>query len=148
MLLQERIEELGSLILNIKNDKIELIGFMSEDRLLSYYIDNVKCHLSHGIYNKEPFDLAYLNDNSLCIIQENNIEVARYKYVPLKKGTLKYKDPADMKNKSKIYTLRLCEYTEKYSFVESTRSMLFDTKDSLTSFLINEYNIDPSTIIE
>lgn len=148
MLLQERIKELESLILNIKDNKIELIGFMSEDRLLSYYIDNVKCHLSHGIYNKEPFDLAYLNDNALCIIQENNIEVARYKYVPLKKGTLKYKDLKNGDIKSKVYTLRMCKYTEKYSFVESTRSMLFDTKDSLTSFLINEYAIDPSTIIE
>lgn len=36
MLLQERIEELESGILNIKNNQVEVIGFLSPERLNDY----------------------------------------------------------------------------------------------------------------
>ena len=50
MLLQERIEELESGILNIKNNQVEVIGFLSPERLNDYYEKGIQCFYSKEFY--------------------------------------------------------------------------------------------------
>ena len=141
MLLQERIEELDSGIINILNNKIEITGFMSEERLLDYYERGYDCRYSVGLYPKEKFDIAYIKDNALFIILENNKEIARYKFVPIKKDTVNYKCD-DNKTKSKIFTIRQCIYTNQYNYKDNEKSLLFDTKSELESYFKNQYGVN------
>jgi len=140
MLLQERIEELNSGIINILNNKIEVTGFMSEERLLDYYERGYDCRFSVGLYPKEEFDIAYVKDNALFIIQENGKEIKRYKFIPIKKDTVNYKD-IDGKTKSKIFTIRQCIYSNQYNYRDNEKSIIFATRSDLESYFINQYGV-------
>ena len=50
-MLQERIAELGSAILEIKGEKVHILGFMSTERLNDYMETGSKCFYSQGIYD-------------------------------------------------------------------------------------------------
>ena len=141
MLLQERIEELNSVIIDIYENKIKLTGFLSEERLLDFYERGSDCRFSIGLYPKEDFDIAYTKDNSLIIIMDQGNEIQRYKFVPIKKYTINYKD-IDNKNKSRVITIRQCYYTKKYNYRDTEKSILFDSETELKSFCKDEYNYD------
>ncbi len=140
MLLQERIEELNSGIIDTYKNKIKLTGFLSEERLLDYYNKRLDCRFSVGIYAKENFDIAYVKDNALFIILKEGQEASRYKFTPIKRETINYKDVGDNKAKSKIVTIRQCCYTNKYNYVDTTKSILFNTELELMNYCKNEYN--------
>lgn len=139
MLLQERIEELNSVIIDIFDNKIELTGFLSDERLLDYYEKGSDCRFSIGLYPKEEFDIAYAKDNAIVIIREYGKEVSRYKFVSIKKDTVNYKDN-DGKNKSRVYSIRQCYYTGKYNYKDNEKSILFDDETSLKEYFRNEFN--------
>lgn len=144
MLLQESIQELGSGIIDILDNKIRLTGFMSSERLVDYYLYDHDCRFSVGVYPKEKFDIAYIRDNALFIILENGVEITRYQFIPIdkyKKYDLKYKD-IDNKPKSKVITIRRCSYTSKYNYVDTLESIIFDTMEELMTYLKKEYDHD------
>ncbi len=144
MLLQESIQELGSGIINVLDDKIRLTGFMSSERLVDYHLHGYDCRFSVGVYPKEKFDIAYIRDNALFIILENGVEIIRYQFIPIdkyKKYEIKYKD-IDNKPKSKVIMIRRCSYTSKYNYVDTLESIIFDTMEELTTYLKKEYNHD------
>ncbi len=138
MLLQERIQELNSGIINIVNDKIHLTGFMSSERLLDYYNEGYDCRFSIGIYPKENFDIAYIKDNGLFIILKDGQEVNRYEFKQIVNETVKYKDDNN-KLRSKVYTIRYCKYSNKYNYKDSDKSILFDNKKELLAYFFKEY---------
>ena len=144
MLLQESIQELGSGIIDILDDKIRLTGFMSSERLVDYHLHGYDCRFSVGVYPKEKFDITYIRDNALFIILENGVEIIRYQFIPIdkyKKYDLKYKD-IDNKLKSKVITIRRCSYTSKYNYVDTLESIIFDTMEELMTYLKKEYDHD------
>lgn len=140
MLLQERIKELNSGIINHCNDKIHLTGFMSKERLLDYYIEGRDCRLSIGVYPKEEYDISYIKDNALFIILENGKEISRYEFNTIKNSTVNYKSN-DNKLKSKVYTIRYCLHSNKYNYKDNDKSILFNSKEELLTYFFNEYNI-------
>lgn len=140
MSLQESIIELDSGIINMTNDKIHLTGFMSPERLLDYYVRGYDCRFSVGVYPKEDYDIAYIKDNALFIILEEGKEVSRYHFKVIKKDTLKYKD--DNNNpRTRVYTIRYCDYSKLYSYKYEGMSLLFNNKEELLNYLLNKYNI-------
>jgi DNA polymerase III subunit epsilon len=150
MLLQERIEELGSGILNVTNSKVELIGFMSPERLNDYYSHNRQCYLSIGIYKLEPLDFAYIQDDALFIINnKDENSLMKYQFELLKKDTVKYKN-YEGKHASKVYYIRKCRYTGKYNYKDIEKdiekgkdivnSILFDTREGLYNYFKNKFN--------
>ncbi len=140
MLLQERIKELDSGIINICNDKIHLTGFMSSERLLDYYEKGHDCRLSIGVYPNEEYNIAYAKDNALFLILEDDIEVSRYDFKPIKNETVKYKD-TDNKQRTKVYTIRYCDYSNKYNYKDIDKSILFNNREELSNFFLIEYNV-------
>lgn len=139
MLLQERIQELGSGILKINNNIVELIGFMSEERLKDYHEKNINCFFSHGFYDLEELNFGYINDNALFIVYENNVEKFRYNFIVIKKDILKYKN-TENKNLSKVYWIRKCSYCNQFNYRDMDESILFDSKDSLEEYFFNRFN--------
>ena len=127
MILQERIEELGSGILTIDNSKVTLIGFTCPERLNDYYIKNIQCFFSMGVYDLEPLDFSFINDDTLFIVND-------------KKDTVKYKN--ENKFLSKVYKIRKCTYTHKYNYKDAEISLLFDTKKDLIKYFKNRFNND------
>lgn len=91
-LLQLRIEELGSAIININKGKTDIDGFASEE-MLDYWNKGINCRQSQGQYivNDEKYlDFSRSCDDALMILLKDNIEKARYQYVPLFRGIIKY----------------------------------------------------------
>jgi len=139
MSLQERIEELGSAIIKPYDNKIEVIGFMSEERLLDFYDKDINCIFSKGIYPIEDFDLAYIKDKALFIVIENGIELFKYNFEVIKNDILKYKDVENIQ-RVKVYKIRHCKYSNTYNYRDTEQSLIFDTEDELREYLISEYN--------
>ncbi|QCH27956.1 hypothetical protein [Clostridium tyrobutyricum] len=141
MILQERIEELGSGILTIDNSKVTLIGFTCPERLNDYYIKNIQCFFSMGVYDLEPLDFSFINDDTLFIVNDKNAnKTFKYQFELLKKDTVKYKN--ENKFLSKVYKIRKCTYTHKYNYKDAEISLLFDTKKDLIKYFKNRFNND------
>ncbi|AYE35418.1 hypothetical protein [Clostridium septicum] len=138
MLLQERIEELNSGILKIKNDKVHIIGFLSQERLEDYYYRNMQCFFSNGIYDYEDLDFSRIKDNSLFLVLKDDKLINKYLYKLLLKNTFKYKTK-DNKIVTKTFKIRKSEYSEQYNLVIDKKNLSFSTIDSIQSYLKNNY---------
>lgn len=133
MLLQERIEELNSGILKIKNDKVHIIGFLSQERLEDYYYRNMQCFFSNGIYDYEDLDFSRIKDNSLFLVLKDDKLINKYLYKLLLKNTFKYKTK-DNKIVTKTFKIRKSEYSEQYNLVIDKKNLSFSTIDSIQSY--------------
>jgi hypothetical protein len=141
MVLQEYIEELGSAILMITNSKLTLTGFTCVERLNDYYLKNIQCCFSNGIFDLEPLDFSKLKDNALFIINDtDNNKEYKYQFELLKKDSIKYK--YDGKYLSRTYKIRKCNYTNKYNYRDMDSSILFDTKEDLIKYFKDRFNTD------
>ena len=139
MILQERIEELCSGILIMHGDKVELIGFLSPERLEDYYIKNKDCFHSHGFYKYEELDFGYIKDDSVFIVIGNNQEKCIYNFKLFKKDVVKYKDKNN-KPLTKTYWIRKCSYNNIYNYRDMEISKLFNTIEELNSYFEDKYN--------
>lgn len=147
MLLQSRLEEIDSAIIDVYVDRIIVRGFYSEERLLDYYIHKKDCWCSLGKYPKENYDIAYLKNNALLIILKDGEEISKHKFELLKKDTAKYKDiNDDNKVKSKTYEIRYCFHSRKYNYKDADISLIFNTYQELKNYFFNHYN--SSLIVE
>ncbi|MEW9096126.1 MAG: hypothetical protein AB2417_13685 [Clostridiaceae bacterium] len=139
MLLQERIEELGSGILTITNSKVELIGFTCPERLNDYYYNKDKCYFSVGLYDLESLDFSRIQDNALFVVDnKDNNTLHKYHFELLKKDTIKYKDNEN-KMLTRQYHIRKCKYTNKFSYKDMNVSILFDTKEELLNYFKDRF---------
>lgn len=116
-LLQARIEELGSAILNFKGNIVYIDGFYNRERLLDY-LSGSQCRMSQGLYDYEDLDYSRIQDNCMMIIKQEDKEFKRYQYVPFFKGIVKYIN-SEKKNASRIFTLRKCLYSQRYNIIIS-----------------------------
>lgn len=143
MLLQERIEELESGILNIKNNQVEVIGFLSPERLNDYYEKGIQCFYSKEFYPNENLNFNKIKDNALFVVIKDNKEISRYQFNILIKDTIKFK----AKNKdgktqqfSRVYTIRKSNFDDIYNYKDSEVSLIFNTIDELKIFFNNKFN--------
>lgn len=144
MILQERIEELGSGILERKNNKVHLTGFMSKDRLDDYLTKNINCIFSYGIYNYETLDFSKIKDDSLFLFIENNEVKSKYSFTLIYKGSFKFKT-IDNTIKTRVFKVRIEEFSNKYNLIIEKNSFLFDNIESLKAYLKTKYNYSLNT---
>lgn len=141
MLLQERIEELGSGLLTINNSKVELVGFTCPERLFDYY-NNIQCFFSQGVYDLESLDFSYIKNNALFIVDDkDNNTLRKYHFELLKKDSVKYKDE-NKKQLTKVYYIRKCSYTGKYNYKDLEVSITFDTKEDLLNYFKSRFGLE------
>jgi len=116
-LLQKRIEELGSAILNFTGNKVYIIGFYNSARLIDY-LHGTNCWQSKGFYDAEEIDCSRAQDDSLIIIMRDNKEIERYQYQPFLRGVVKYRNrDNNRKTTRRIFTLRKCIHTKQYNII-------------------------------
>lgn len=150
-MLQERIEELGSGILEYKDEKVYVTGFMNSERLEDFYVKNVDCFYSKGIYDNKKLHWGKIIDNALFILINNNKEIAKYQFEVIFKDRIQYKDESN-KLRNKTYTIRKCKYSKLYNFIareqiidnEKKENILenevFESRESLEIYFKKRFN--------
>ncbi|MGG7058417.1 hypothetical protein ACQPUZ_08985 [Clostridium tertium] len=138
MILQERIEELGSGILEIKNNKIHLTGFMCKERLDDYFSKNINCIYSYGIYDDEKLDFFKIKDNALFLVTENNEIKNKYLFTLIYKGSFKFKT-IDNTVTTRVFKVRFEEFSNKYNLIIEKKSLLFDKIEAVKNYLEDNY---------
>lgn len=138
-MLQERIEELGSGILDIKENKVHLLGFYSKDRLEDYLNNNMKCASSYGIYDYQLLDFNKIKDDTLFIVRKNNVILSKHYFQLIFKDTFKFKN-SDKKITTRTYSIRYSKYTKNYNLVIEKQYLLFTDLNEIANYLNEKYN--------
>ncbi|WP_188455578.1 hypothetical protein [Virgibacillus oceani] len=140
-MLQQRVNELKSAILNIVKDKVHVTGFMREEMLLLHLNEGSKCWSSLGLYDYQELDFSNIKSDALIIVQKDGKEINRYLYKRVYKDTIQFKDE-DGKVLSLTITIRKSSYSSHYHLLTEKTSLLFDNNDDLSRFLLDKFGID------
>lgn len=141
MLLQERIEELNSGILEL-GEKCYLTGFMSPERLNDYYENGIQCYFSKGIYDLENIDFSKIKDNAIFIVLKNNIELNKYQFTLIKKDSVTYKILGKKEQFTKVYKIRKSTFSNQYNYIDSDVSLLFDNLNDLSDYFFQRFKTE------
>lgn len=139
MILQERIEELGSGIIKIKNNKVHLTGFMSKERLEDYWNRNINCIYSYGIYDYENLDFSKIKDNAIFLIIKNDKIEEKHLFNLIYKGSFKFKTK-DNKTATRVFKIRNSEFSKELNLIIDKKSLIFKNLLDLKEYLLKEYN--------
>ncbi|MEC1177602.1 hypothetical protein P9B03_03825 [Metasolibacillus meyeri] len=137
-LLQNRINELDSAILNFVGNKVHITGFYNAQRLEAYLNEGKDNHKSKGLYNRENITFTSVKDNSLFVVQENGIEQYRVQYQRIFKETLKLK----ISNTQEMVSIHKDIYSNR--FVHKTEKSItsFENRNELNNFLLDKYQTE------
>jgi len=139
-MLQDRVNELNSAILEIKDNKIYITGFTREEMLQRYLDHGTQCFSSKGLYDYQELEFHNIKSNALIIIMKNGKELGRHQYKPIQKETIQYKDE-EGKTFSLTFTVRKSTYSDQYHFSSERSSELFNSKEELDAFLQEKFSI-------
>lgn len=144
--LQELMGEFGCNVLNYKNTKIVVDHFYSEERYIDF-LKGINCRAGMGLFDAdEELEFNKLKDNILVIIQKDGIETARYKYVPILKATMQYKDKnTDNKkiNKTLTFTIRRNDFNKTINFIDTEgKSLNFYNVQAVKNYLNEKYGVN------
>ncbi|MGJ7922202.1 hypothetical protein [Neobacillus sp. LXY-4] len=138
-MLQNRINELKSGIVNIVDDKVQVWGFTREEMLLSHLEKEIGNWYSQGLYDFQSLEFHNIQDNALFIVRENGEEINRYQYKPVLRDLVKFKDEKG-NNASLTFKIRKSTYSDHYHFLTEHTSLLFENKSELDQYLLDKYN--------
>jgi hypothetical protein len=135
-LLQDRISELDSGILNLKEDTVELTGFLSPDRLVDY-LKGVNCFFSFGIYPNSPYEESMSKDDAIFIVNKDDIEIKRWKYIKIYEGIAQLK--INGLTMDRAIKIRRDSFGNKYQFIGNKENIVFRDYDEMEDYLFNTY---------
>jgi len=138
--LQDRLNELKSAILNIKGNKVYVMGFMSEDMLQLHLTKGSKNWSSMGLYDDEDIEFHNIKNHALFIVKKNGVEIDRYQYKPIFRDTIQFKDE-NGKILSITINIRKSQYSPHYHLSTTKESMLFCNKGVLDRHLLEKYGV-------
>lgn len=139
-MLQDRINELNSGILDIEENKIYITGFMNEKMMQLHLNEDSNNWSSKGLYDNEKIDFYNIKDNAFFIVRENGTETNRYQYKSILKDTFQFKDE-NGKSFSLTINIRKSQYGSEYHLLTTKESLLFDSKNDLDNHLLKKYNV-------
>ncbi|MGK8429882.1 hypothetical protein [Bacillus cereus] len=137
-MLQERINELESGILNLDGDRVHVTGFKSEKMLMSFLNNNKKNWSFKGMYDIHEMNFHNIKNSALIIVVKGGKEIGKYQYIPVYKSLIKY-DNQDGKSTSMTFTIRKSVYSKHYHFLSEKMSRVFESKELITNFLKEEF---------
>ncbi|CAM4388591.1 hypothetical protein BAMA_10620 [Bacillus manliponensis] len=152
-MLQDRVNELNSGILDIVGEKVRVTGFTREEILQSFLNTGIKAWSFIGLYDVQDLEFHNIKDDALIVVRKNGKELNRYQFKNVTKNTVQFKDVKG-KNVSRTFIIRKSIYSDHYHFYfvvdkekefsasdEEKQSRLFDNKDVLNNFLVEKYGI-------
>lgn len=137
-LLQERVNELDSTIFSIIEDKVHLIGFFNEQRLMTHLNDDMDNWRSIGLYDYQDVSFQNIKDNALFLIVQDGEVIEKHKY------TVYLRDEVERKDKSGrlILMIRKHEFTEEWQVIVLRKTHNFTSKKEMENFLTEHYRFD------
>lgn len=144
VLLQERVNEMESAILDILSDKIYITGFTREEMLERYLITGSQCFSSKELYSYQDLVFHNIQNNALVIVRKDGQELSRHQFKPIHKDTIQYKNYIDGVAKifSTTFTIRRSVYSNSYHFLTEKLSELFDCLEDLKLYLKENFGFD------
>lgn len=152
-MLQNRLNELDSAILNIVGGKVHVTGFTREEILLSFLNTGIEAWSSKGLYDYQDLVFHDIKNNALIIVRKNGVEIDRYQYKEVLKKTVKFKKE-EGNIVSRTFIIRESTYSDHYHFYfvvdkdkkslatdEEKQSRLFDNKEKLNNFIFENFGI-------
>lgn len=142
-MLQTRINELDSAIVNIVGDLVYTRGFYNTKMLNSYLTKALKNWSSMGRYPYEELVFHSIKTNATIILQENGVEIDRYQYVHVKSGVMEYSKESNKSGKAAaVYEIRKEKYSSKWNLRLLNKSYVFNEWEEMRSYLLKTYNSD------
>lgn len=138
-LLQNRINELNSAILNFVGDKVYITGFYNDKMLLLHLDDRRDNHKSKGIYNKEDIDFNNVLNNALFVIQKDGVEQRRIQYKLIFKEAMEIKNPKEKSSNIQMVSIRKDIFSDTFLLHARNKVTSFENKDDLNSFILEQY---------
>lgn len=142
-MLQDRINELDSAIVNVVGDLVNTVGFYNTDRLMSYLEEGKKNWSSIGRYPLEELVFHNIKTNATFILQHDGVEITRYKYIKVKNGSLMYENKQNKSGKATaVYEIRKEVYSSTWNLRFADKSQVFQTWDNMRIQVLSEYKYD------
>lgn len=147
-MLQDRINELDSAIVNVVGDWVNTLGFYNTDRLNSYLEEGKKNWSSTGRYPFEELSFHNIKTSATIILQQDGGEVARYQYIYVKNGTLVYDNEQNKSGKaSAIYEIRKEVYSATWNLRFACNSLVFETWEDMQNHVLTTYKYDIGEVL-
>lgn len=142
-MLQDRINELDSAIVNVVGNLVNTVGFYNTDRLMSYLEEGKKNWSSTGRYPFEELVFHNIKTNATIILQQNGLEIARYKYKKVDNGSLLYENQQNKSGKATaVYEIRKEMYSSTWNLRFADKSQVFQTWEDMQTQVLAEYKYD------
>ncbi|WP_300383520.1 hypothetical protein [Clostridium sp.] len=142
-MLQDRINELDSAIVNVVGEWVYTIGFYSTERLHSYLEKGKKNWSSIGKYPLEELSFHDIKTNATVILQHDSEEVTRYQYVKIKNGVLSYENVQNKSGKATgVYEIRKEVYFSTWNIRFANNSLVFETWEDMRNHVFTRYKYD------
>lgn len=142
-MLQERVNELKSAILDIVGDQVHVTGFTREEMLQSHLDKGILNFSSKGLYNFQELEFHNIKGDALIIVKKDGVEINRYQYKPVFKDMVQFKDE-EGKLAALTFTIIKSQYSDHYHFLTEKTSLLFDNKDELDDYLFEKFDVQYS----
>ena len=147
-MLQERINELDSAIINIKGNLVYTIGFYNTNMLNLFLNEGKKNWSSTGRYDFEEITFHNIKTDATFILQKDDIEIAQYRYKVVKTGTLVYENEQNKSGKAtSIYEIRKELYSTTWNLRIADSSLVFETWEDMRNYILTEYQSDIGEVI-
>lgn len=137
-LLQERINELDSAIINIVQNKIHITGFFNEKRLMSHLEKGMDNWRSKGMYDRGEISFSNIKNNALFIVMEDEEVIEKHKFTVYKRETVQRKNESG----PLILVIRKHEFIEQWQILVLKEVYTFLSKQEMVNFLIDNYRFD------
>jgi len=142
-MLQDRINELDSAIVNFVGDWVYTLGFYNTDRLNSYLKEGKRNWSSTCRYPFEEFAFHNIKTNATIILQQDGEEVARYQYINVENGTLVYDNGQNKSGKATaVYEIRKELYSSTWNLRFADNSLVFETWKDMKKHVLTTYKYD------
>ncbi|MEX2460858.1 MAG: hypothetical protein WD469_06095 [Paenibacillaceae bacterium] len=138
--LQATFEDFNCILLNYTNNKILVTFFYSEERYEDF-LNGVNCIQGSGVYRIDQIlEFNKLDDGKLVVVQNDGIEIEKYKFLTLFKATIEYKDSISDKNKSLTLRIRKHVFNNRINlFDEAGNSLDFDNIIKVKNYLSENF---------
>ncbi|WP_332647134.1 hypothetical protein [Lysinibacillus sp. 54212] len=142
-MLQDRINELDSAIVNVVGDLVNTMGFYHTDRLMSYLEEGKKNWSSTGRYPFEELEFHNIKTNATIILQQDGVETTRYKYIKVKNGSLMYENRQNKSGKATaVYEIRKEVFSSTWNLRFADNSLVFETWKDMQNHVLTTYHYD------
>lgn len=138
-MIQARINELNSGIINVVGDIVRTLGFMNADRLHSYESKGMKNWYSIGLYKNEDFEFHSIKSGALFVLQDNGQEVARYQFLTKLSDKASYINDKQ-KKVTLTFEIRKSTYSPHYNFRTEKYSLLFENIVEIKKYMFQTYS--------